>query len=338
MEETNEKTTLKPIRKHFSRLGLWFFLGAVIINVAQVVVILPIQFFKPEWMSDVNIAMILSALPMYLIGMPALIAMVRTIPGQAPEKHSMKVGHFILAVIMCFGIMYIFNMMGNMITNAIGMLKGGEVENVLENMLTGVNLLLVFVYTVICAPVMEEYVFRKLIVDRTVRYGQGVAVLLSGLMFGLFHGNLGQFVYAFTLGMFLAFIYVKTGNLKITIALHMLVNVMGGVVSLLLMDVIDVEQLYAILESGASSSALFSYYMNNIGGLILLLIYDLFVYGSMLAGGILIIVAFAKKRFWLAPAEEPIPRGRQFKTVILNVGMLLYVIFWIAIIILQLFV
>ena len=337
MEETNEMTTLKQIRKHFSKLGLCYFLGAVIIYVAQMAVKLPIQLFKLDWSSDVNFLILLSVLLIYLVGMPALIAMVRTIPGQAPEKHSMKAGHFVLAAIMCFGIMYTLNFIGNAITTAIGMLKGSEVENVLSEMLTGANIPLVFLYTVICAPIMEEYVFRKLIVDRTARYGQGVAVLLSGLMFGLFHGNLGQFVYAFGLGIFLAFIYLKTGNLKITIALHMIVNVMGGVVSLLLLDAIDLEQLFAILERGADSGALLSFYLKNIGGFLMLLVYDLFVFGSILAGIILILAAFAKKRFWLAPVEEAIPSGKRFHTVILNVGMLLYCIFWIGMIIIQLF-
>ena len=58
-------------------------------------------------------------------------------------------------------------------------------------------MIVTFLYMVICAPILEEYIFRKLIVDRTVKYGQGVAVVLSGLMFGLFHGNLNQFAYAF---------------------------------------------------------------------------------------------------------------------------------------------
>lgn len=332
----DQKTVLKPIRKHFSRLGLWFFLGGVIMYAAQIVVLLPVALFKPDWVDDVNISILLSALPLYLVGMPALIAMVRTVPGQAPEKHSMKAGHFILAAIMCFAIMYILNFLGTLLTELIGMLKGWEVEDVLDSALTGASIPLVFAYTVICAPIMEEFVFRKLIVDRTMRYGQGVAVLLSGLMFGLFHGNLGQFVYTFGLGLFLAFLYVKTGKLKITIALHMLVNLMGGVFSLVMMNVIDLDELNMLLESGADNSVFFTYYMDHFVGVIMLLAYEFVVYGSMLAGGILIIVAFAKRRFKLAPGEVVIPKGRRFTTVFLNVGMLLYCIFWIALIILQL--
>lgn len=332
-----QKTELGKIRKHFSRLGLWYFIGTIVINVAQLAVVYLCRAFRPEWLRNVNFSIILSALPLYLIGAPALAAMVRTVPGRKPEKHPMKAGHFILALIMCFAIMYLCNIAGNVITSILGALKGGEVQNVLENTLMGANLPLVFVYTVICAPIVEEYLFRKLIVDRTVRYGQGVAVLLSGLMFGLFHGNLNQFAYTFFLGMFLAFIYVRTGNLKITIGLHMGVNFVGGVMGLLLMDLLDMDRLNIILQNPGDTGALITFLMDNIAGVILLLVYDLLVYGSMLAGGILLIVSLAGKRFRAEPAETVIPKGKRFRTVILNLGMLLYCIFWISIIILQIF-
>lgn len=338
MEETNElrepEIDLKKTRKHFSRLGLWFFVGTIIINVSQVVLI-PIRYFMPQWLTDANLSVILLQMPMYLIGMPALIAIIHTIPAQAPQKHAMKAGHFILAVIMSCGIMYIFNLLGTAITSILEMFKGGEVQDVLNSLLTGVSIPVVFVLTVICAPIMEEYVFRKLIVDRTIRYGEGVAVLMSGLMFGLFHGNLGQFVYAFALGLFFAFIYAKTGKLKITIALHMTVNFMGAVVGLIIQNMLDLEQLSAIAQSEGDIATLLAFYMENLGGMILLFAYDMFVYGSIIVGGILIVVALAKKRFWFAPAEVAIPRGKRFRTVILNLGMLLYCIFWIAVIIIQ---
>ena len=64
--------------------------------------------------------------------------------------------------------------------------------------------------------------------ERIVKYGELAAVLASGLFFGLFHGNLNQFSYAFLLGLFLGFIYVKTGKLGYTIGLHMAINFIGS--------------------------------------------------------------------------------------------------------------
>ena len=341
MDETKEMEiqadSLKPVRKHFSRMGLMFFLGTIVIYAVQFIVSLLVQVLRPEWLMDVNISMALSMIPMYLVGMPVLILLVKTVPAVKLEKRPMKAGHFVLAVIMTFAIMYVSNIIGNIFTAIIGLLQGGAVENVALDLISDLDLLWVFVYTVICAPFMEEYVFRKLIVDRTVRYGQGVAVLLSGFMFGLFHGNLNQFAYAFTLGMFLAFLYVKTGKLKLTIAIHMMVNFMGGVVSSLIMQMLDLEEYLRVTKSG-DFTTMTEYVMENSLGLLLLMGFFLFVVAVVIAGGIMLIVFLVKKRFTFAPGEVTIPKGKRFRTVILNVGMSLFCLFWLVNIVMQLII
>lgn len=42
-------------------------------------------------------------------------------------------------------------------------------------------------------PIMY-LLFRKFLLDRVVDYGEAVAVILSGVMFGLYHANLSQFM------------------------------------------------------------------------------------------------------------------------------------------------
>ena len=214
----------KSMKKSFSNLGFRFLIGTLVIYAVQMGVMTIVGAVKPEWLQDTTISLILAVLPLYLVGMPVLIAVVKRMPGEAPAKKSITPGQFVLALIMCFALMYCGNLVGTLITTVVGALKGSAVDNALMTYATGSNMIVTFLYMVICAPILEEYIFRKLIVDRTVKYGQGVAVVLSGLMFGLFHGNLNQFAYAFLLGMFLAFLYVKTGELKVTIGLHMCIN------------------------------------------------------------------------------------------------------------------
>lgn len=248
---------LKEARRHFSKLGIMFLVGTLVIYAVQLLAMGGVSILRPQWMRDVNISLLVSLMPMYLIGMPILILLVRTIPAEKPQRRPIKAGQFLAAVIMCFGFVYITNFLGNILTTIIGILKGGTVQNELVEMTGSISLWAIALYMVICAPVMEEYIFRKLIVDRVIRYGQGTAVLLSGLMFGLFHGNLNQFVYAFVLGVFLAYLYVKTGNLKITIAIHMMINFMGGLVSSALMRMVDLE--YLRLSAEMDMAALMEY-------------------------------------------------------------------------------
>lgn len=335
VQRPSPEEEVKAARKHFSKLGLMFFLGAVVIFVVQFAAS-AVYLLKPEWIYDANISLMLSVLPMYLIGMPVLIFLVRQVPADKVEKHSMKAGSFIVAAILCFAIAYISNILGNVMTWIIGALKGSLVQNEIMDIATSVNIWMVLIYMVICAPFMEEYVFRKLIVDRTVRYGQGTAVLVSGLMFGLFHGNLNQFVYAFTLGSFLAFLYVKTGKLKITIALHMMFNFMGGLVSTKLIELIDIDQ-YLEVAAGGDMEALMAYMMDHLVGWIAYMIFVVFIFGIMIAGGVLWIVFLVKKKFVLNRGPVTLPKGKRFSTMFLNVGMILYSILWIGMILWQMF-
>lgn len=328
---------LKTTKKHFSRLGAMFLLGTIVIYIVQMLTGFLVGRLRPEWLQDGNISLALSVVPMYLVGMPALIALVKTIPAETVEKKEMKWWQFLLAVVMCFGLVYCSNFVGNIITAIIGFFKGSAVQNTIMDIASSISMFFTFFYMVICAPFMEEYVFRKLIVGRTVKYGQGVAVVVSGLMFGLFHGNLNQFVYAFTLGCFLAFLYVKTGKLKITIAIHMMINFMGGVVSLKLLELVDLNRYMEIVLNGMDMDDLSVYMSENAMGLILYVLFALFVLSAMLTAVIMFIVCIVTKKFTFAQGQVVIPKGKRFNTVILNAGMLLYCIFWIVVIMIQLF-
>lgn len=220
---------LKKHKSHFSKIGLFYFCGAIIISGVQISVITLIQLIAPQLMVNPNISLIISSLSMYLIAMPLLVIIVRTIPGMVIHKKKMTAGQWIIAFFMCYALMYVTNVIGTFTTAIFGTLKGDLVDNPIQDILTGLSPLTAFFLMVICASLVEEYVFRKLIIDRTVQYGQATAILLSGLMFALFHGNFNQFVYAFTLGVFWGFIYVKTGRLIYTVALHMTVNFLGSI-------------------------------------------------------------------------------------------------------------
>ncbi len=330
-----EARELAAARKHFSKLGGMYLLGTIVIFAVQFAVSFAAGLLFPEWLMNGDFALLLSMVPMYAIGMPVLIALVRTIPADRVGRRPIRAGSFIAAVVMCFGAVYLTNIIGNIVTTVIGMLKGSGVQNQLLNVTESVSLWMIAFWMVICAPVMEEYVFRKLIVDRTVRYGQGTAVLLSGLMFGLFHGNLNQFVYAFVLGMLLAYLYVKTGNLKITIAIHMMINFMGGLVSSMLMRQIDLDA-YLEMAANLDMASMMAFVSENMAGLLAYGVFLIFVFGCLIGGLVLFIVCLARRKFSFARGRIVIPEGKRFRTVALNLGMLLYGIFWIAVIVYQL--
>lgn len=323
---------VKQGRKHFSSIGLMYFLGTLVIYGFQLGAQLIIKRFWPDILNDPNFSLLCNMATMYLISMPLMMLMIRSVPAVKVEKHPMSFGKLLIALIMCYSIMYCSNIIGTIITFIIGLVKGAPVNNVIQEVATSIHPLLSFFIMVICAPVMEELIFRKLLVDRAVRYGQGIAVVLSGLMFGLFHGNLSQFVYAFALGMFLAFLYVRTGKIQYTIVLHMAVNFVGGVIAPALLKLLDYDSLNAAMAS-QDEQIIMQAMADVFPGLLVFLLYLLLLFGVVIAGIVLLIVF--RKKFKLAGGAV-LPKGKKFSTVILNVGMILFCLFWIVMIVLQL--
>ena len=321
-------------RKFFNRLGLMYFCGTLVIYGVQLAVMLVLSFIEPGVLRDPNFSLLSSMLPMYLVGMPIMVVLICTVPAQRLPERTMSVGKWVLAMIMSYSIMYCSNMIGIFITYLISLLKGASVSNNIQEITTSVNPVIAAVFMVVCAPLYEEFIFRKLLVDRAVLYGESVAVVLSGLVFGLFHGNLSQFAYASTLGMFFAFIYVKTGRLRYTIFMHMLINFMGGVIAPLLLNLMDADALNEVLL-GQDNAATAQAMLQVLPVLLLMLGYICCLFGLVIAGFVLLIVF--RKKFRAQPKGFMLPKGKRFSTVVLNAGMLLFGIFWIAMIIWQLF-
>lgn len=321
------------IKKSFSKLGLVMVLGAIIIEVLQIATIFIVTKLAPVAMKNENIALIVQMAPMYLVGMPALIYALSKLPGTKPVKQKVKPWYLLTAVPMSYCIMQLANIFGAILVAIFTALKGTGVDNVMLEIVSGVNPFLRLFIMVICAPIYEELVFRKMIVEKTLAYGEGAAILTSGLMFGLFHGNFTQFAYAFALGCFFAFIYVKLGDLRVTVFLHMCMNFVGGVVGGFLLDLVEYNELLKVQASG-DVQAMSAFLESHMAGVIALFAFGLFVILNIVVGIVLLIV-FRKK---MKPdhSKDMIPKGQRFSVMYLNLGMILYGIYWIVMIIVQL--
>ena len=320
---------LKTYKKHFSSLGLMYFFGALIIIGVQVAVSMLVLAFAPSLLDNPNLSLLVSMLPTYAIAFPLTSLLIRQVPGVQMKKHNMKPTQLLGAFAISYALMYLSNLAGQFFTNIIGIIKGSPVDDAIADLVSELNPLTALFVMVLLAPALEEWIFRKLLVDRTIRYGEGTAIFLSGLMFGLFHGNLNQFVYTFLVGAFWAFIYVKTGRLRYTIYLHMALNFMGSVGSLFFLDAIST------LEGGFSAMNGFHFLLGMLLPLAIVIPYLIVVFGLVISGIVLLVTNW--KRFRLIPAELFIPKEKRFSVIFLNVGMILYVLFWIIQISLQLF-
>lgn len=75
------------------------------------------------------------------------------------------------------------------------------------------------------SPVIEEIVFRGLIFNRLRRFCPlAAAVILSGVLFGVYHGNLVQGVYGGCMGIMMAYLYERMNSFFIPCLFHATAN------------------------------------------------------------------------------------------------------------------
>lgn len=124
----------------------------------------------------------------------------------------------------------------NNLIDLSGIVNFSPVYQELADKVFGGNQVITFLTSACMAPVLEELLFRGLIYKR-LRFicKPAIAAVISSLAFGLTHGNLVQFVYAFLAGMLLAYVYEKYKNLWAPILFHFCANA----VSILGADIID---------------------------------------------------------------------------------------------------
>lgn len=277
-------------RKVFSRTGFAMLMVIGVTLVLQVVISIiigPQRLAEQTWLWFV-----MALLPQYLIAMPAAALILKGVPSVDIPRKTLKTGHFFILLLICFFLLYFGNLAGAIITLILQVVVGGEMINPLEQIITTSSLWVNLGLVVVLAPVVEELFYRKLLIPRLLRFGEKPAIIVSGLIFGLMHGNLTQFFYAFGLGAAFAYIFIKTGKVIYTIILHVTINFFGSFLAPLAMS----------------------------SGFLVLGFYGLVVFSLAVAGLVLLILN--KKRIAMTAGLFETAQGKT--AVFLNVGMMLF--------------
>ena len=88
--------------------------------------------------------------------------------------------------------------------------------------------ILSFILIVIVAPVLEELIFRGIMLDGLLKkYTPMRSIMISSLLFGFVHLNPWQFIAGFVIGIFCGWVYYKTQSLMPAIIIHAAANLSG---------------------------------------------------------------------------------------------------------------
>lgn len=89
-----------------------------------------------------------------------------------------------------------------------------------ESVISVFDLLMGTLCTAILPALVEEFAFRGLVIGVLEKHGKLFAVFTSALLFGMLHGNFAQIPFAFTVGLVLGYVRIKTGSMYPSIIIH----------------------------------------------------------------------------------------------------------------------
>lgn len=113
------------------------------------------------------------------------------------------------------------------ITQRLDFLKGyfEAHDELMEALVGGSNIIIAFIGTAIAAPIIEEILFRGLIFNELKKVmSVTVAVVLQGVLFGIYHMQVVQGAYAIVFGILMGLAYVWTKSIWSSIIIHIMIN------------------------------------------------------------------------------------------------------------------
>ena len=307
---------MQKVSRVFSRFGFGQLAGMAAIWLSSLAMR---PFVTPEKLKELlgivgPSALLLSIYIPNLFFLLAFWLVVRGIPKAGWQKERMSPASLLKAFAMMYAVTMVLSGIGSVVSGGIAP-AGADERTAILDQVVGTGLLTGFLLPAVLAPVVEELIFRKMMIDRLHNYGETTVIVFTALCFALYHGNLTQAVYTFGVGLFLGYVYCKTGRMLHTLLMHVALNTLASSVLLLL------PTLTAAGEGGADRLILAA------GGLGLLI-------AVLIVAGIVLIIRHLKRRDIVLDNSMAgaVPKGEVLRTVYLNPGVLLFILLSVGLI------
>ena len=331
-----DELVVKDARKATSRsmlsLVLYTVAGAVLMNVIDIVISLVLIYGLGKQELYVSLAnsaiyrILMNSIPMYAAGIPTVLLLLKSVPKKPKplEKTRMNIGHLLMMIPIAEFAMVVGNYIGMYINAIYSLLPGVENNDVVSDLIADVPIPVIILVTVILAPIFEELIFRKLLLDRLSVYGSKFAIIVTAVAFGLFHGNFDQLFYAALVGVVLGYVAIKSGNWLYSVGIHMVMNFIGGILPVFVND--SYTRVYEWYESADLSE--YATIPADLMADAAIVTYYFALIGSLVIGGVVLFVIGIRKR-WFRIDERMsvrIPKKRTAGVIFRGVGTILFLV------------
>ena len=209
---TNQKLELKEsVKQLFKQLLVYLgiFMGIVIgfSIVAEVLRILPLNFITEELVQNITDAgnIFGAAIAILVFYKKQKIAFLPTIK---THHRTLNLKQVAIIIVLLLGCQFVFNQIANIFEVALNVI-GFSAKKEVELATVGHHSMMYFLYAAFMGPLVEELVMRGGIAYRLQKYGKVFSIMFSAIVFGFFHMNFVQGIFAFLVGMILAYVAIE---------------------------------------------------------------------------------------------------------------------------------
>lgn len=249
MQKNSEKRIVRKLGNRAGWAAFTVHMAMTVLVVALVMELLPSQ-SSPQYENIAALTNSIGAmLAMFCSGFLLLGLTHTKLRDVVTFKRTKSLKRCTAAFFVGLGAIPVCNLLAQLVANNLTLIGIENKSYETSGTNTEIDIFYIFVQilcTAIVPAISEEFFFRGALLGAMKPYGQGFAIVMSSVIFGLIHGNLGQIPFAIAGGMFFAFLTVYTGSLIPSIILHCINNLLS-VVQGILVKVVDENIIYAVI-------------------------------------------------------------------------------------------
>ena len=259
----NEKNNKKNVVKYARRAVAFCLIACALIFITQILVAViavfllkrfPVEFFYT------NLGSIVIDIPVYVLGIliPLLITTLlfnKFIPKsdfELPKRYTTRKP--VLYVVGTIGVGYLVTMFMNACFKDF-VERFSAPSEVIAN--TPIEIFLTFLLYAFLPAVLEELMFRGLLLKRLLPYGKHGAIFISAFLFGLVHIDPPRIIFATVFGLLIGYCYEYTGSLAMPMIIHFINNSISVAGSLVGEDLIAASILSFVIIGFAITGIVF---------------------------------------------------------------------------------
>ena len=214
--------TKKHIRKTFSGIGFLVFTITLSMAVLAAIIVYPLyKYFDTTAM--LMLQMLVSVSCMFLTGL-FYCWMSKSDLNSLITVRWVKLRRAVPLIMIGLCTAFIADYVADWVQQSFSVFGLENTISFTEDTATPIENILSIIAVAVVPPLTEEFVFRGIILGKLRKYGDGFAVLMSSVLFGMIHENIVQIPFAFIVGLAAAFVTVKCESILPAMFIHFVVN------------------------------------------------------------------------------------------------------------------